>query len=233
MLLLGDETAHRAEAGEDQRVDARLGAAREHGVGVAAPDQLGRLADRVRAGGARGDRRVVRAAEAERDRELPARRVDEHARDERRRDAARPALAHHLGLLHDPEEAADRACRRGSRPVPGSCTPSSAASATASRAAASASRTFRSSLRASLCEATVLGSKPFTSAAIRTAWLARVVGADEVDAAPALDRGAPGRRRVVADRRHRAEPRDCHPSHPATLDAGRPGEVAPKAHDAS
>ena len=50
----------------------------------------------------------------------------------------------------------------------GSYTLSSPASATASVAAASASRTFRSSLRTSLIDATVVGSKSLTSAAIRT-----------------------------------------------------------------
>ena len=50
----------------------------------------------------------------------------------------------------------------------GSYAPSSPASPTASRAAASASRTFRSSLRTSFGEATPVGSKSFTSAAIRT-----------------------------------------------------------------
>ena len=108
VLVLGDEPAHRAEAGEDQRVHARLGAAGEHRVRAAALDQLRRLADGVRAGGARRHRRVVRAAEAERDRELAARRVGEHARDEGRRDAREPALAQHVGLLDDADEAADR-----------------------------------------------------------------------------------------------------------------------------
>ena len=70
MLVLGSEAAHRREAGEDQRHDARLGAAREHGVGGAALDHLGGLADGVRAGRARGDDGVVRAGDAERDREL-------------------------------------------------------------------------------------------------------------------------------------------------------------------
>ena len=62
-----------AEAREDQRVDAALRPAREHGVGVAAPDQLGALADRVRPGRAGGDDRVVRPADPELDRELAAR----------------------------------------------------------------------------------------------------------------------------------------------------------------
>ena len=50
----------------------------------------------------------------------------------------------------------------------GEYTPSTPESATASRAAPSERRTFRSSLRASLGPATWLGSKSFTSAAIRT-----------------------------------------------------------------
>ena len=50
----------------------------------------------------------------------------------------------------------------------GSYAPSRPASATASRAAASASRTLRSSFRTSFGEATALGSKSFTSAAMRT-----------------------------------------------------------------
>ena len=67
-----------------------------------------RLADRVRAGRAGRDDRVVRAADPERDRDLAARRVDEDVRQEERRDAVRAALAQHVGLLQDPENAADR-----------------------------------------------------------------------------------------------------------------------------
>ncbi len=75
------------------RVHAGLGAAREDDVGIATPDRLGALADRVRAGRARGDRRVVRPAQTELDRDLAARRVDEHGRDEERRDTIVAALA--------------------------------------------------------------------------------------------------------------------------------------------
>ena len=50
MLLLGREPAHRAEAREDQRVHAGLGAAGEHRVGIASPDDLRPFSDRVRAG---------------------------------------------------------------------------------------------------------------------------------------------------------------------------------------
>src|SRR5581483_6241357 len=56
---------------------------------------------------ARRDRRVVRAAESERDGELAAARVDEHAGDERRGHAIRPARAQDLGLLGDADHPAD------------------------------------------------------------------------------------------------------------------------------
>ena len=46
MLLLRGQAPHRAEAGQDQRVNAGLGAAREDRVGVAAADDLGTLPDR-------------------------------------------------------------------------------------------------------------------------------------------------------------------------------------------
>src|SRR6266511_4991109 len=93
MLVLDREPAHRAEAGEDQRVHARLGAAREDRIRVAALDQLGALSHRVRAGRARRDDRVVRAADPERDGDLAARGVDEDVRQEERRHAVQAALA--------------------------------------------------------------------------------------------------------------------------------------------
>ena len=108
VLVLGGEAAHRAEAGEDQRVHAGLGAAGEHRVGVAPPDDLGTLAHRVRAGRAGGDRRVVRALQPEGDSELATGGVHQHARQEVRRDSGRAPLLKDLVLLHDPEEAADR-----------------------------------------------------------------------------------------------------------------------------
>ena len=51
---------------------------------------------------------VVRASQPERDGELPARGVDEDARQEIGRHAIGLAFLHDLVLLHDPEEAADR-----------------------------------------------------------------------------------------------------------------------------
>ena len=108
VLLLGDEPAHRAEAGEDEGDDRRLGAAGEHDVRLAAADRRRCLADRGRARRARGDRREVLPLEAELDRDLPARRVDEHGRDEERRDAVGAALGEDLLLLRDRRDAADR-----------------------------------------------------------------------------------------------------------------------------
>ena len=88
-------------------MDAALGAAGDDGVGVAATDELGRLPERVRAGGAGRDDRVVGAAEAELDRELPARGVDEDVGEEGRGDAVGPALAQDVVLAHELVEAAD------------------------------------------------------------------------------------------------------------------------------
>ena len=108
ILVLHREPAHRGETREDQRVQARLAAAGEHGVGVAALDQLGSLTDRVRAGRAGGDDCVVRPRDAEGDRKLAARRVDEDVRQEVRRHPVGSALAADLLLLQDPAHAADR-----------------------------------------------------------------------------------------------------------------------------
>ena len=82
------------------------------------------------------------------------------------------------------------------------------ASSSASRAAPSASRTLRSSFRASFAEATDVGSKPFTSPAIRTGYSDASKARDPVDAALARDRGAPRRGRVEPERRDRADARD-------------------------
>ena len=192
---------------------AGLRAAGEHGVGVAALDQLGRLADRVRAGRAGRDDRVVRAADPERDRDLPARRVDEHAREEERRDAVGAAVAQDVGLLDDPDDAADR--RAEDDPDAVRVEAVQPASASASCAAASANRTLRSIRRASFGGASPVGSKSFTSAAMRTGNpLASNAWMKSIPLSPG-ERRLPGRRRVVAERRDRAEPGDRDASHAA------------------
>ena len=169
VLLLGDEPAHRAEPGEDERRDRRLGAAGEDDVGLAAPDRRRRLADRGRAGRARGDGREVLSLEAELDRDLPARRVDEHRGDEERRDAVRRRARRRPAAARRSSRSRRSPTRRGSRPASGS-TPSSPASSQASCAAATARRTLRSIRRASFGGTSSPGSKPRTSAAIRTGY---------------------------------------------------------------
>ena len=217
MLLLRHEAAHRAEAGEDQRMEAGFGAARERGVRVTTPDQFRRFADRMRSGSARRDGCVVRPAKAERDRELPARGVDEDARDEGRGDPGRPALPQHVGLLHDPEEAADRRAEEDPHPAR---VVDAVELRIAHRLPGRAEREehvpvelpdlLRRGHRARV-EILHLRGDPNRLAA-------RVVRVDEIDSAPALDGSLPGRRSVVTDRRHRAEPRDRYPSHSANLD---------------
>ena len=147
---------------------ARLGAAGEHRVGVAAADDLRRLADGVRAGRARGDRRVVRAAVAERDRELPARRVGEHARDERRRHARRGRARAECRAAPSSRGSRRSRCRRGCRRGPGR-TRRRARRRRPPRAPrrARAARCARASAPPSARRPRV-GSKSFTSAAIRT-----------------------------------------------------------------
>ena len=61
-----------AEAGERQAVDRRFGAARHHHIGVAERDQPPGVADRVRAGRAGGDHRMVGALQIVGDRNLAA-----------------------------------------------------------------------------------------------------------------------------------------------------------------
>ncbi len=211
VLLLGGEPAHGAEPGEDQRVHAGLGAACEHRVRVAAADQLRRLADRVRAGRAGGDDGVVGPADAERDGELPARRVDEDVGQEVRRDAVRAALTEHRLLLHDPEEAADRRAEDdpdagrveavqagvGDRLLPGR--------EREQDVAVDAARLFG---RGDARRVEVLDLRGDPHGELRG-----VEGADEVDAALARDGGAPGRGRVVPDRGDGTEAGDGDATH--------------------
>ena len=199
MLVLRREPAHRGEAREDQRDDARLGAAGEHRVGVAALDHLGRLADRVRAGRAGRDDRVVRAFDPERDRELARDGVDEHVRQEVRRDAAR---ARGRGASPPARRCPARRrspSRRRSRRASGR-TRSGRRPSSASRPAATPSSTLRSSFRASFgrddlarVEALHLGGDPHRQAV-------GVERRDPVDAALAGERRAPGRRRIEPER---------------------------------
>ena len=180
-----------AEAGEDERVHAGLGAAGEHGVRVAATDDLRSLADGVRTGRAGETRRVVRAPDPERDRELAARRVDEHAGEEVRRDPVGAALAHRVAPARRSRSARRSPSRTRSRPASGR-TRSSPASATASLAAPSASTTLRSSCRTSLGDASPVAVEVLDLGGHSHREAVGVEGSDEVDPALPGDRGSPG-----------------------------------------
>ena len=73
VVVAGRHRRQEDEPGEAERVDHAVGAAGEHHVGVAAADQLGRLADRLGAGGARRLAGRVRPPGAEDGRQVPDR----------------------------------------------------------------------------------------------------------------------------------------------------------------
>jgi hypothetical protein len=211
VLLLGDEPAHRAEAGQDQRVDARLGAAREHDVGIAAPDELGRLPDRVRARRAGRDGRVVRASEAERDGELAARGVDEYGRDEERRHPVGAALEEHAVLLGDPRQAADRRADEDARAIPidaldAGVGPRLPRGAERKQDVAVELPRLLGGGDGRRIEPLHLGGDPDGEAV-------GVERLDEADAAPAGLRSRPGGGCVEPERSDRPEPRDRDTSH--------------------
>ena len=85
-----------------------LGAAREDDVRLPAADRGGGLADRRRPRRAGRHGREVLAVDPELDRDLAARRVDEHGRNEERGDAVEAALGERLLLLGNRRDAADR-----------------------------------------------------------------------------------------------------------------------------
>ena len=65
LVVVGREGGQQVEAGDAERVDHAVRAAGEHHVGVAAADDLGRLADGLAAGGAGGQAVGVRALRVE------------------------------------------------------------------------------------------------------------------------------------------------------------------------
>ncbi len=211
MLVLDREPAHGAEAGEDQRVHARLRPAGEHDVRVPALDQLGRLADRVRSRRAGRDDRVVRAADAERDRHLAARRVDEHVRKEERRDPVRPALAQHVGLLEQTDGAADRRTEDDPRPRRVEPVQAGVADGLPGRGDGEEDVPLEPARLLRRHDARRVELLDLGGHAHRE--LRRVERADPVDAAAPVDRCAPRRRGIVAERRDRSESGDDHSAH--------------------
>ena len=99
--------ARGGKARERQPVDRGLGAARDHDVRVAQPDQPRGVADRMRAGRAGGDHGMIGAFQAECDRDIAGGEVDQAARDEERRHPARALLMQNERGLGDAFDAAD------------------------------------------------------------------------------------------------------------------------------
>ena len=190
-----------------------LGAAREDGVGLPAADRGSRLADRGRAGRAGGDRREVLAVDPELDRDLAARRVDEHGRDEERRDAVEAALGERLLLLGDRRDAADRRpdedpdARRVDAVEPGVVPRLLRGGDGEEDVPVHAPRLLRRDEVADV-EAAHLGRDA-------NRVLGGVERLDPPHPAPARDRSVPRRRRVEPDRRDGPEAGDRDPPHGA------------------
>ena len=123
ILLLGDEPAHGAEAGEDERVHAGLGASCEHDVGVPAPDGLRTLPDRVRT------RSRTRTRARSWGPEARGRSRSGRSRSRRGRSAGTTATRARDRALVGPRSARERPSRRrwqsrsGSPREPGRCPP--------------------------------------------------------------------------------------------------------------
>ena len=192
---------------------ARLGAAGQDDVCVTAANRLRALPHRVRPGRARGDRRVVRPTEPEVDRDLSARRVDEHVRQEPWRDPGVAAFAQHVVLRHDADDAADRGADEDPRarrvdPLDARIGPGLARRSNGEHdVPLEPSRVLRADDRLGL-EALHLRGDPHRE-------VARVERANPVDAAPPGDRRVPGRLRVEPERGDGSETGDDDATHEA------------------
>ena len=100
------------ETGNPDRADGRLGAARDHDVGIVVANHPRRIPDRVRPRGAGRDHRVIGAHQAVFDRDLARDEVDQPSVDEVRADPPRPLVAQHQALALDARQAADPAADR-------------------------------------------------------------------------------------------------------------------------
>ena len=107
LIVARRHRAHRGKPADAHRRNRRLRAAGNHRVGVAAPDDLERLPDRMRRRRARGAGRQVRPFGAEADRHLSCREVDDGCGNEERRDLPRPSGEERLVLALDAGEPAD------------------------------------------------------------------------------------------------------------------------------
>ena len=144
------ERARLGEAADAQEGDGGLGAAADHQVGVAVLQVPHGLADGVVAGGAGRHRRVVDAARAVLDRDLPRREVDDDGRDEERADPLVSLVDRRQVRLFQRRETAHAGADDDARASPSGLSMGSPASCKASCAPASAYWMKRSFRRASL-----------------------------------------------------------------------------------
>ncbi len=101
------ERATGHEARHANARDRRFGTTRHHDIGVSERDQPRRVTDRMRARRAGRHHRVVGPLETVCDRDIPRRQVDQAARDEEWRHAARTALLEHDRSFGDARQSAD------------------------------------------------------------------------------------------------------------------------------
>ena len=188
-----------------------LGAAREHDIGIAAPDRLRALAHGVRTRGTRRDRRVVRAAQPQIDRDLTGRRVDEYVREEPRRHPVVASFAAHAVLLEDPDDAADR----GSDQDPGPRRIDALDAGIRPRLPRRRDREHDVPLEPArvLGADDRLGLEPLDLRGDSNGEVARVEGADPVDAARPGDGSVPRRPGIEPERRDCSETGDDDAAH--------------------
>ena len=101
--------AHGAESADRQRRNAGFRAAADHHIRIVVLDEPERIADRVRAGGARGRGGRVRAFRAGADGNVARRQIDDGRRNEKRRHAVRAFFEQNFVLALDHFESADAA----------------------------------------------------------------------------------------------------------------------------
>ena len=199
---------HRRERADRKRQDGRLRTAGHHDVGLAATDELGALADRVRARRAGGDVRQARAAKVELHRDLRGAGVRHEHGHQERREPRRTALFHQQNLV---DEGLDPAHAGRDRD------PDAVAVGSATFQAGIVQRLRRGGdrvLRETVGTPHVLAVEVFPwLEPLHLARDLRLIGrrietADPGDTAAAVDERVPRARDVEPDGRHRAEPGD-------------------------
>ena len=103
----GRERLERTKSRHRDPIDRRFRSARDHHVGIPERDQATGIADRVRAGGTRGDDRMIGTFEPEFDRHIARGEIDDAAGNEERRYAPRAFFLEHDRGIRDSLDAAD------------------------------------------------------------------------------------------------------------------------------